>query len=131
MKALATCWMFCTLMLSAATVNAGEVLVAVASNVAKPMEAIAALFNKETGHTAKLAFGSSGRFFAQISNGAPFEVFLSADADKPKRLIEQGLAVADSRFTFAQGRLVLWSPQADYVDEKEKFSKPAISNISL
>jgi len=115
---LAKALVACALLLSATAVHAGEVTVAVASNVTKPMQSIAALFEAESGHTVKLAFGSSGRFFAQIHHGAPFDVFLSADADKPKRLIEQGLAVTDSQFTYAQGRLVLWSPQMDYVDKK-------------
>ena len=108
------------LYLLSGTVQADEVQVAVASNFSKPMTEIAALFAAETGHEAKLSFGASGKFTAQISHGAPFEVFLSADTDKPALLVEQGLAQADSVFTYAQGQLVLWSAQAGYVDQEGK-----------
>lgn len=94
---------------------ADEVLVAVASNFTAPMTELAQRFEAESGHTVRLAFGSSGRFFAQISNGAPYQVFLSADQDKPRRLEESGLAVSGSRFTYAFGRLALWSGDADRV----------------
>lgn len=96
--------------------QAGEVQVAVASNFVKPMEAIAERFQAETGHTAKLSFGASGKFVAQITHGAPFDVFLSADADKPAVLLAQDLAVAGTDFTYAIGRLALWSLREDYVD---------------
>lgn len=96
--------------------RADEVQVAVAANFIQPMRQIAEMFKVETGHEAKLSFGSSGKLVAQISNGAPFEIFLSADADKPGRLLEQGLAVEGSAFTYAQGRLALWSAMTDYVD---------------
>ncbi|MEZ5449664.1 MAG: molybdate ABC transporter substrate-binding protein [Thiolinea sp.] len=85
------------------------------------MQVIADLFQVHTGHQARLSFGSSGKFTAQIINGAPFEVFLSADAAKPARLlVTDGLAVAGTDFTYALGRLVLWSAQTDYVDAEGK-----------
>jgi molybdate transport system substrate-binding protein len=98
------------------TAHAGEVQVAVAANFAGPMEKLAAQFQKDTGHKAILASGATGKFYAQIRNGAPFEVLLSADDETPARLEAEGHAVARSRFTYAVGRLVLWSAKANYVD---------------
>ncbi|ATG90411.1 molybdate ABC transporter substrate-binding protein [Methylomonas koyamae] len=98
--------------------NAATALAAVAANFTKPMTEIAEAFEKSTGHTAKLSFGSSGKFVAQFENGAPFEVFLSADDKSPAKLEESGLAVAGSRFTYAIGKLVLWSANADLVDSQ-------------
>jgi len=96
--------------------RAAEVMVAVAANFTAPMQKIAAAFERETGHKAVLAFGSTGRFHAQIRNGAPHQVLLSGDDETPARLLQEGHAVAGSRFTYAIGRLVLWSPQAGVVD---------------
>lgn len=87
--------------------QAEDVSVAVASNFTAPMQEIAAAFEQQNGHRAALAFGSSGKLYAQIHNGAPFQVFLSADQTKPAALEQDGLAVADSRFTYAIGTLVL------------------------
>jgi molybdate transport system substrate-binding protein len=98
------------------TAHAGEVQVAVAANFAGPMEKLAAQFQKDTGHKAVVASGATGKFYAQIRNGAPFEVLLSADDETPARLEAEGHAVAKSRFTYAVGRLVLWSAKANYVD---------------
>mgnify|MGYP002150437768 FL=1 len=98
--------------------NAGEVQVAVAANFTAPMQRIAAEFEKDSGHKATLMSGATGKFYAQISNGAPFEVLLSADDETPARLERDGLAVAGSRFTYATGRLVLWSAREGYVDDK-------------
>ena len=91
---------------------AAEARVAVAANFAAPMKVLAARFQEESGHRLSLSFGASGQLFAQIVHGAPFQVFLSADEDKPRRLEARGLAVPGSRFTYAVGRLVLWSPRA-------------------
>jgi len=98
------------------TAHAGEVQVAVAANFAGTMEKLVAQFQKDTGHKAILASGATGKFYAQIRNGAPFEVLLSADDETPARLEAEGHAVAKSRFTYAVGRLVLWSAKANYVD---------------
>lgn len=106
------------LCLSAAPSFADEVLVAVASNFIQPMKVIVERFETETGHQAKLAFGSSGKLFAQIRHGAPFDVFLSADKDKVTRLLDRDLAVKGSEFIYAKGRLVLWSAKEGVVDEK-------------
>ena len=98
-------------------VCAGEVSAAVASNFSAPMRQIAALFQKESGHTVKLIFGSTGGFYAQVREGAPFDVFVAADSATPQRLEEEGYAVVGSRFVYALGKLVLWSAQPGYVDE--------------
>lgn len=97
-------------------VQAAEVQVAVASNFLAPMQRIAAAFERDTGHRARLASGATGKFYAQIRNGAPFEVLLAADEATPARLEAEGRTVAGTRFTYAIGRLVLWSPRAEYVD---------------
>jgi molybdate transport system substrate-binding protein len=97
------------LLLWAAAVRADETTVAVAANFTEPATEIAELFEARTGHTAVLSFGASGQFFTQIAQGAPFDVFLSADAERPARAVEEGLGVADTAFTYAIGRLVLWS----------------------
>ena len=96
--------------------RAEEVQVAVAANFTAPMQQIATQFEKDTGHKALLSFGATGKFFAQISNGAPFEIFLAADDETPAKLEKEGLGVAGSRFTYAVGKLVLWSANPDLVD---------------
>ena len=98
--------------------QAGEVQVAVAANFTAPMEELAKGFAQSSGHQAKLAFGATGKFYAQISHGAPFEVFLSADSKTPSKLIGDGAAVAGSQFTYATGQLVLWSAQPGLVDDQ-------------
>jgi molybdate transport system substrate-binding protein len=90
-------------LLSLALVGSAEAAkthVAVAANFTEPARAIAALFHEKTGHDAVLIFGASGAFLTQISHDAPFEVFLSADEERPRLAVEQGYAVADSRFTY-------------------------------
>lgn len=105
----------CTLVL-AATAHAGEVQVAVAANFTAPMQRIAAEFEKDTGHKALLAFGATGKFYAQISNGAPFEVFLAADDETPTRLEKDLLTAPGTGFTYAIGKLALWSAKTGYID---------------
>lgn len=105
-------------LLAILSAHADEVQVAVAANFTAPMQQIAAGFEKETGHKAALSFGATGKFYAQIVNGAPFEVFLAADDETPARLEKEGHAVAGSRFTYAIGKLVLWSANPDLVDAK-------------
>ena len=91
--------------------SAGEVTVAVAANFTAPMQKIAAAFKADAGHDAKLSFGATGAFYAQIRNGAPFLMLLAADGEIPARLEKEGLAAAGTRFTYAIGKLVLWSAQ--------------------
>lgn len=116
---------------------ADQVNIAVASNFSSPMNAIAAEFARDTGHQARPSFGSSGKFYAQIKNGAPFQAFLSADDETPSRLEREGLSVPGSRFTYAIGTLALWSPQSGYVDahgevlKHGRFNKLAIANPRL
>jgi len=98
--------------------SAGEVRAAVASNFAAPMERIVALFEKDSGHRVKVSLGSSGKLYSQIKGGAPFDVMLAADEVTPKQLLQERLAVAGSRFVYATGRMVLWSAQPGFVDEK-------------
>lgn len=100
----------------AGTAQAGEVSVAVAANFAAPMQRIAAVFAQDSGHRAVLSFGSTGKLYAQIRHGAPFQLLLAADADTPARLEAEGRAVAGTRATYALGRLALWSAQAGLVD---------------
>ena len=91
---------------------------AVAANFTAPMKRIAEEFEKGTGHKAILSVGATGKFYAQIINGAPFDVFLSADGETPTKLEKDGFAVTGSRFTYATGRLVLWSAKPGLVDDK-------------
>ncbi|SDH14384.1 molybdate transport system substrate-binding protein [Pseudomonas benzenivorans] len=117
-----------------AAAQAGEVQVAVAANFTAPMQAIAAEFEKDTGHRALLAFGATGKFYAQIHHGAPFEVLLAADASTPLKLEQEGASVPGSRFTYAIGKVVLWSPREGYVDDqgavlkKDQFKHLALAN---
>lgn len=98
--------------------HAEQVSVAVAANFTAPMQKIAAAFEADTGHKAELAFGATGKFYAQITNGAPFQILLAADDTTPAKLEREGKAVANSRFTYAIGTLVLWSAQPGYVDDQ-------------
>ena len=95
---------------------ADEVKVAVAANFTAPMQAIAPAFEKATGHRLVASFGATGQFYAQIQNGAPFDVFLSADDSTPAKLEQEGDSVPGSRFTYAIGSLVLWSANPSYLD---------------
>ncbi len=101
---------------AAASCMADEVQVAVAANFAEPIKAVAAVLQKTTGHTLQVTLGATGKLYAQIKNGAPFEVFLAADTATPAKLEAEGLAQPGSRFTYATGKLVLWSADAAKVD---------------
>jgi molybdate transport system substrate-binding protein len=114
------------------SLSAATTLVAVAANFSKPMTEIAAEFAKTTGHSAKLSFGSSGKFVSQIENAAPFEIFLSADESGPEKLEQSGLAVAGTRFNYALGKLVLWSATDNYVDGQGKvLSNGSFKHIAI
>lgn len=99
---------------------ADEVQVAVAANFTAPMQEIAQAFEQDTGHRVVAAFGSTGQLYAQISHGAPFEVFLAADATTPARIEQDGLAVTGTRFTYATGALALWSADASLISDGEQ-----------
>lgn len=105
-------------LLAGASALAAETKVAVAANFTEPAKEIAAKFEAKTGDKVVLSFGSSGQFYTQIANGAPYEVFLSADSERPTKAEADGLAVAGTRFTYATGRLVLWSKTPGLVDAK-------------
>lgn len=97
---------------------ADEVQVAVAANFTAPIQAIAKAFEADTGHKLVAAYGATGQFYTQIKNGAPFEVFLAADDTTPAKLEKEGDTVPGSRFTYAVGKLALWSAKEGYVDGK-------------
>jgi len=98
------------------SVQAEQVTAAIAANFAGTMKQLKPLFEQQSGHRLVTSFASSGTLFAQIHNGAPFDVFLSADKQRPRQLIKEGLAVADSSFIYATGKLVLWSSQPTLID---------------
>jgi molybdate transport system substrate-binding protein len=111
--------------------------VAVAANFTAPMQKIAAEFEKATGHKTQLVFGSTGKFYAQIKAGAPFQVLLAADDETPAKLVKEGDGVAGSQFTYAVGKLILWSAKPGFVDDKGevlksgKFEHLSIANPKL
>lgn len=115
-----------------ASLQADEVKVAVAANFTVAMKEIAAGFEQATGHTTRISFGSTGKLYAQIRNGAPFGVFLAADQARPRRLVEAGQA--SGRFTYAVGKLVLWSADPALIDGEGRvlgradFRRLAIAN---
>ena len=114
--------------------RADVVQVAVAANFTAPARALAEVFARTTGHEAKLSFGATGAFYTQIKNGAPFDVLLAADNERPARLEKEGDTVPGSRFTYATGQLVLWSAKPGLVDDEGavlkhgQFGKIAIAN---
>lgn len=112
--------------------RADEVQVAVAANFAGPFQKIAAGFAADTGHKAVPITGSTGKFYTQIKEGAPFEVLLAADDETPKKLEDEGLAVKGQHFTYAKGKLVLWSSKPGLVDDKgEVLSKGGFARLAL
>jgi molybdate transport system substrate-binding protein len=130
-------WMLLVLWFASLGAQAAEVTVAVAANFTAPMQKIAPMFEQDTGHKAVLSFGSTGNFYNQIRNGAPFDILLAADDETPARIEKESLGVAGSRFTYATGRLVLWSRQPGLVDDKGEvlrggaFQKLAVANPKL
>lgn len=120
-----------------ALAHADEAQIAVAANFAKPVEKIAIAFEKDTGNKAVVVIGSTGKLYAQIINGAPFDILLAADDVRPLKLEQEGHGVAGSHFTYAIGKLALWSPKAGVVDSKGKvlakgnFKHLAIANAKL
>ncbi|MDH5359515.1 MAG: molybdate ABC transporter substrate-binding protein [Gammaproteobacteria bacterium] len=119
------------------SVAAAELHIAVAANFSDSMRSIAGIFEKQTQHTLKISSGSSGKLYAQIKHGAPFDLFFAADSLRPELLEQERLAIAGSRFTYAIGQLILWSPQPDLVDPEgdvlrgDRFAHLAIANPRL
>ena len=122
---------------AAGAATADEAQIAVAANFTAPMKEIIAAFEAESGHTVKASYGSTGKLYAQIKNGAPFEALLAADQKRPMLLEEEGTAVPGSRFTYAVGTLVLWSADPNFVDDEGRvlntteFEKLSIANPKL
>jgi molybdate transport system substrate-binding protein len=117
---------------AAGVVHAGEVQVAVAANFAAPMKEIAAKFEHDTGHKVLSTVGATGKFYAQIKNGAPFDMLFAADDETPARLEKEGAAVPNTRFTYAIGKLVLWSAQPGLVDDKgDVLKKAGFEHLSI
>jgi molybdate transport system substrate-binding protein len=121
----------CVLCLLVVPARGAEVVVAVAANFVPPFNEIAAEFMKVTGHVVQSSSGSSGRFYTQIKNGAPFEVFFSADDERPKLLEDEGLGVKGSRFTYAVGRLVLWSQDPNLVKDEQILRDGTFQHLAL
>ena len=110
-----TIWFLCT----AGIAGAEEIRVAVAANFRFASETLAKQFEQTTGHEVTLIFGSTGKLFAQIQNGAPFDIYLAADELRPRMLEEDGIAVSGTRFIYAIGKLILWSPHDDFTEPPE------------
>jgi molybdate transport system substrate-binding protein len=116
---------------------ADEVQVAVAANFTAPMKVIATQFERETGHKVLASYGATGKFYAQIQNGAPFDILLAADDETPAKLDKENATVPNTRFTYAIGKLVLWSAQPGMVDAQGavlkagKFDHLAVANPKL
>lgn len=136
-KALKLLIFLSLLIVSSAQLKADEIRVAVASNFTAAMKSLARQFETRNDHQVILIFGSTGKHYAQIKHGAPFDVFFAADTSRPLRLEQEGIALPASRFTYAVGKLILWSPKTDYVDkagkilQHGKFRYLAIANPDL
>jgi molybdate transport system substrate-binding protein len=122
---------------AAATASAGDGQIAVAANFTAPMKEIIAAFEADSGHKIQASYGSTGKLYAQIKNGAPFEALLAADQKRPALLAEEGVGEPDSLFTYAIGTLVFWSADPDFVDsdgealKRGDFDKLSIANPKL
>jgi molybdate transport system substrate-binding protein len=122
---------------TAASVSAEEAQIAVAANFSAPMKQIISDFERTTGHQIRASYGSTGKLYAQIQNGAPFEALLAADQKRPRLLEDDGVGVSGSRFTYAIGTLVLWSADPNFVDDEGRvlntteFEKLSIANPKL
>ena len=125
-----------TLLAGTASARCDDIRIATASNIRGAAHEIARVFEQTSGHQAILIFGATGKHYAQITHGAPFDGFLAADRDRPERLESEGRAVAGSRFTYAMGRLALWSPEGDNtadgkILQEGSFRRLAIANPEL
>jgi molybdate transport system substrate-binding protein len=122
-------WLALVLCALAVRASAQDVRVAAASDLQAALPAIAAQFEKVTGHHVALTFGSSGNFATQIENGAPFDVFMSADIEYPRRLEASGVADRGSLYEYATGRLVLWARKDSGVDLGRGLAVLADANV--
>ncbi len=121
----------CAWLVLPAIAEAAQIFVAVAANFTAPAKEIAAAFKSATGDEAVLSFGSSGQFYAQITQDAPYQVLLSADQDRPLQLVKDGLADGTTRTTYAIGKLVLWSRSPDLVKDGGTLQAARFSKLSL
>jgi len=124
-------WVLVIVMMTVTPAFAEQAMVAVAANFIPPFREIATEFEKSTGHQLQVAGGSSGNFYTQIKNGAPFDVFFSADRERPKLLEDEGFGAKDTRFTYAIGRLVLWSPNADLIKGEETLRSKQYKRLAI
>src|SRR5712691_11404136 len=120
-----------TWVLTSTNLPAAQTNVAVAANFTEAAKEIVAAFKAKTGHEAVLSFGATGQFYTQITQGAPFQVFLSADDIRPKKLVDDGLVVAASRFTYAIGKLVLWSKTPGLVTGEATLRTAMFAKLSI
>jgi molybdate transport system substrate-binding protein len=120
-----------TWILTSTSLPAAQTNVAVAANFTEAAKEIAGAFKAKTGHEAVLSFGATGQFYTQITQGAPFQILLSADDARPKKLVDDGLAVPDSRFTYAIGKLVLWSKTPGLVKGEETLKAASFAKLSI
>ena len=114
------------------SIHAGETSIAVAANFSAPIQRLARSFQEETGNQVKLSSGSTGKFYTQIQNGAPFDILLAADQETPQRLENEKLGIENTRFTYATGILVLWSAREGYVDSRgEILHKGSFNHLAI
>ena len=130
-RILAATLLALSLVAGAQAQQTGATNVAVAANFTEPAKEIAALFRQKTGYEAVLSFGASGPFYTQITQDAPFQVFLSADEKRPKDVVDNGFGVADSRTTYAIGKLVLWSKSLDVTKGEDALKANAFNKLSI
>ncbi len=125
MRKLASCGLVVLALFHPDQSGATEIRVATASNFRNAMSELVMEFEHETGQRVVAVYGSTGKHYAQIVNGAPFDAFFAADTGRPEQLEKDGYALPGSRFTYAIGKLVLWSPRPGYVDAKGDVLKQA------
>ena len=133
LKRWVAAWIFMFTALTALPVFAGEVTVAVASNFLNPFKQLVSVFQKRSDHAVRTVSGSTGKLYAQILHGAPFDVFLAADSERPQLLEQNGRAVTGTRFTYARGKIVLWSadPQRIPADGKHVLRQRKFKHLAL
>ncbi len=121
MKVIIRSLLALNLIMATGTALAGEVRLAIASNFHDAAEHLATQFTEATGHSSRISYGSTGKLYAQIRHGAPFDVFLAADQERPRLMEKSGSGVAGTRFTYAVGKLALWSPDPEAFKDPETF----------
>lgn len=123
--------MVLTMMCALGQVSAAEVKLAVAANFTKPIQDLAVKYEKATGDKLVMSFGATGALYAQIKNGAPFDVFLAADNKAPKRAVAEGYGVEGTTFTYAIGKLVLWSKDPQFVTNETTLKQSELKKLAV